>query len=387
MSRDSGRILTTHCGSLARPGDLLDLMRAKAAGGPFDENAYAERISTAVADCVRAQSGCGIDIVSDGEQGKHSFFGYVAERLNGFEGRPDARGPAGFDAEVTEFPEYYEQYFAVAMLGGSVLPPVPLACVGPVSYRGHDAIQRDLGNLTAAVADTGVRDAFVPSVAPSGVGRVNEYYATDEEYFFAVAEAMRTEYQAIADAGFMLQIDDPHLTEMYSYLPLSDGEKRKRGEMYVEAVNHGLRGIPEDRIRYHTCYGINEGPRVRDCSLADVIDLVLRVNAGTYSFEAANPRHEHEYHLWETVKLPEGKVLLPGVITHASNIVEHPEMIAERLVRYAERAGRDNVVAGSDCGFSSQATYKPEVHPTVVWAKFQAMAEGARLASARLWRG
>ena len=391
MTGSSGRILTTHCGSLARPADLLDLMRASAAGPPSGddapgEDAYAERVRTAVAECVRAQSDCGIDIVSDGEQGKHGFFAYVGERLDGFEARPDAPVRREFEAEVEQFPEYYERYFATAMLGRTAVALPPLVCTGPVSYRGHAAVQRDLANLRAAVEATGAEDAFVPSIAPSGVSKLNEYYATEEEYFFAVAEAMRAEYRAIVDAGFMLQIDDPRLTEMHSYLPLSDAEKRKRGEMYVDAVNHGLRGIPEDRVRYHTCYGINEGPRVRDCSLADVIDLVLQVHAGTYSFEAANPRHEHEYHLWEDVRLPDGKVLMPGVITHASNIVEHPEMIAERLVRYAERVGRDNVVAGSDCGFSSQATYEPEVHPTVVWAKFRSMAEGARLASARLWR-
>jgi 5-methyltetrahydropteroyltriglutamate--homocysteine methyltransferase len=221
-------------------------------------------------------------------------------------------------------------------------------------------------------------------VAPSGVG-TNEHYASEEEYMFAAAEALRNEYRGIVDAGFVVQIDDPFLSDVYSdssYTPL---EKRKRGEMYIEAVNHGLKGIPPENVRYHTCYGINEGPRVHDAALKDVFEVMINVNAGAFSFEAGNPRHEHEYHLFEDLKLPEGTIVIPGVITHASNIVEHPELIAERLVRYAKLVGRENVIAGTDCGFSSQATYNTEVHPTVVWAKFQAMAEGAKLATKQLW--
>jgi 5-methyltetrahydropteroyltriglutamate--homocysteine methyltransferase len=207
-----------------------------------------------------------------------------------------------------------------------------------------------------------------------------------EEYLHAVAEAMHTEYQAIVDAGFIVQVDDPFLTDVYSYASLSAAERRKTAEMYVEALNHGLRGVPSEKVRFHTCYGINEGPRVHDAPLKDIVDVMLKVHAGAYSFEAANARHEHEYHVWENVKLPDGKVLIPGVVTHASNIVEHPELIAERITRYAKLVGRENVIAGTDCGFSSQATYNPEVHLTVVWAKFQAMAEGARLATAQLWQ-
>jgi 5-methyltetrahydropteroyltriglutamate--homocysteine methyltransferase len=225
----------------------------------------------------------------------------------------------------------------------------------------------------------------MPAVAPSGVGN-NEYYGSEEEYLQAVGDALRTEYQAIVSAGFILQVDDPWLTEVYGDVSLSLAERRKIAERSIEALNHALQGIPAEKIRFHTCYGINEGPRVHDAPLKDIADLILKVNAGAYSFEAANPRHEHEYHVWETVKLPEGKVIIPGVVTHASNIVEHPELIAERLTRYAKLVGRENVIAGSDCGFSSQATYNPEVHPTVVWAKFQAMAEGARLATKQLWR-
>src|SRR5262245_203190 len=384
MRTTSARILITHCGSLARPKDLLDMMRARVAGELRDSDAYAERVRAAVADSVRKQIESGIDIPTDGEQGKLGFYAYVRERLTGFEPRPGAR-PTPWAAEVSAFPEYYEQYLSRAMLGGSVAPIAPLVCTGPVAYQGQAALARDIDNLKAALAGAKPVDAFMPAVAPSGVG-ANQHYATEEQYLHAVAEAMRAEYRAIVDAGFLVQIDDPFLTDLYSDPSLSGALRRRRAEMYVDAVNVGLRGIPPERVRFHTCYGINEGPRVHDAPLADLVDLILKVNAGAYSFEAANPRHEHEYHLWERVKLPPGKVLIPGVITHASNIVEHPELIAERIVRYATRVGRENVIAGTDCGFSSQATYQPEVHPTVVWAKFQAMAEGARLATVELWR-
>jgi 5-methyltetrahydropteroyltriglutamate--homocysteine methyltransferase len=286
---------------------------------------------------------------------------------------------------VADFPEYYEQYFKRAMLGGAIAPAIGLVCVGPVAYRGQKAIQSDIDNLKAATRGSEVEDIFMPAVAPSGVGR-NEYYESDEEYLFAVADALATEYRAIVDAGFVLQVDDPWLTELFSYSGLPKDECRQQGELYVAAVNRALQGIAPERVRYHTCYGINEGPRVHDAPLADLIDLVLKVNAEAYSFEAANARHEHEYHVWERVALPPEKILIPGVVTHGCNIVEHPELIAERLVRFARIVGRENVIAGADCGFSSQATYNPEVHPKIMWAKFDAMAEGARLASAVLWR-
>lgn len=384
MKRSDDRILTTHCGSLPRPKDLLDLMKVKAQDGALNADAYAARVRSAVAEIVRRQIDTGIDIPTDGEQGKLGFFAYVRERLEGFEPRPDANFPR-FAAETTAFLEYYAEYMGRAMTGAAIAPLVPLVCTGPVRYRGQSAVRRDIENLKAALADTNAADAFLPSVAPSGVG-FNEYYPTEEQYFEAVGAAMREEYQAIVDAGFVLQIDDPFLTEIFSRPSLSAAERRRAAEMWVEALNHALAGIPPEKIRFHTCYGINEGPRVYDAPLADIVEVMLKINAGAYSFEAANARHEHEYHVWERVKLPAGKVLIPGVITHASNIVEHPELIAERISRYAERVGRENVIAGTDCGFSSQATYHPEVHPTVVWAKFQAMAEGARLATARLWR-
>src|SRR5262245_20332415 len=384
MKRSTDRILTTHCGSLARPKDLLDMMKAKVNGEPYDYDTYTRRVRSAVAEIVRKQVESGIDILTDGEQGKPGFFTYVSERLTGFAPKPGARFTL-FAAEVAAFPEYYQQYFSIVMVGGSIAPMVPLLCTGPVSYRGQEAVQRDLDNLKAALEGVQPEEVFLPAVAPSGVGS-NEYYRTEADYLHAVAEAMHAEYQAIVDAGFLLQIDDPFLTDVYSDPSLNAVEKRKKAELYVEALNHGLRGIPAEKVRFHTCYGINEGPRVHDAALKDIVEIMLKVNASAYSFEAANARHEHEYHLWETVKLPEGKVLIPGVITHASNIVEHPELIAERIVRYAKLVGRENVIAGTDCGFSSQATYAPEVHPTVVWAKFQAMAEGARLASEQLWR-
>src|ERR1700704_476227 len=374
------KILTTHAGSLPRPHDLLDLMKAKASGKPYDQTAYEGRVKTAVAECVRKQLEAGIDIVTDGEQSKPGFFLYVNERLEGFTPRPGMKRKF-FDAEVAAFPDYYAQYFKQAMIGGAVAPVVPMVCTAPVKYRGETAIARDIANLKAAAA--GAKGVFMPAVAPSGVG-TNEYYKTEEEYFHAVGAALRAEYKAIVDAGFTLQIDDPFLSELFADQEYDMKGRRARAAMYVEALNESLRGIPQEKVRFHTCYGINEGPRIHEAALADVVDAMLAVNAGAYSFEAANPRHEHEYHLWETLKLADGKKLIPGVITHASNIVEHPELIAERLLRYTNLVGADSVIAGADCGFSSQATYTTEVHPSVVWAKFQAMREGARLASAKL---
>ena len=382
MKRSVDRILTTHVGSLPRPKDLLDLMR-NMLDGLGDETEYADRVRDAVSESVRQQVDHGIDVVTDGEQGKIGFQRYITDRLEGFEGRPRPSG-AGFGPEVEEFPEYYEQYFRRAMLGGAIAPAVGLVCVDPVSYRGKEAVQRDVQNLKEATRGSEVEEVFMPAVAPSGVGK-NQYYDSDEEYFFAVADALHAEYQSIVDAGFILQVDDPFLTELFSYSGLPADECREQGELYVAAVNRALQGIPPENVRYHTCYGINEGPRVHDVPLASILDLILKVNAGAYSFEAANARHEHEYHVWEGVSLPPDKLILPGVITQGSNIVEHPDLVAERLVRFARIVGRENVVASVDCGFSSQATYNPEVHPKIMWAKFDALVEGARRASRRLW--
>jgi 5-methyltetrahydropteroyltriglutamate--homocysteine methyltransferase len=281
------------------------------------------------------------------------------------------------------FPEYYEQYFKQHMRG--IVPTSSMVCVGPIAYKGQAAVRTDIENLKATLQGVQSEEAFMPAIAPRSLGK-NEHYPTDEAYIYASVDAMHEEYQSIVDAGFLLQVDDPALPNLYGQdQSLSFAERHKRAELYIEARNHALRGIPPEQVRFHICYGINEGPRIYDTPLQDIVDLILRVQAGAYSFEAANPRHAHAWHVWEHVKLPEGKVLTPGMISHASNIVEHPELIAERLVYYARLVGREHVLAGSDCGFASQATSAPEVHPTVVWTKFQAMAEGARLARQQLW--
>lgn len=372
------RILTTHVGSLPRPHDLLDLMKARLSGAPYDRADYEAKVRQAVADSVGKQVECGIDVVTDGEQSKPGFFTYVRERLQGFEPRPGLKVPF-YEAEVSAFPEYYKDYFARAMGGGGVAPIVPMVCTGPVSYTGQYAVEQDIANLKAALRGREVAGVFMPSVAPSGAG-LNEYYRTDEEYFTAVGDALRHEYNAIVEAGFLLQIDDPFLSDIYSDTRYDERQRDRKAALFVEALNHALRGVPEEKVRFHTCYGINEGPRIFDARLKDVVGHMLKVKARYYSFEGANARHEHEYHVWESVKLPAGKALVPGVITHASNIVEHPELIAERLVRYAKIVGGENLLASADCGFSSQACYKTEVHPKVIWEKFRALAEGARLA-------
>jgi 5-methyltetrahydropteroyltriglutamate--homocysteine methyltransferase len=386
LQQNTDRIQTTHIGSLPRPHDVLDLLMAKFAGQPYDQNVLDAAIAKAVKESVRRQVECGIDIVTDGEFSKPGFFTYIQERLEGFEARPNQKLML-FQQEVAAFPEYYAQYFKEAMLGGTIVPVVPVICVGPVKYRGEQALQKDIDNLKAAATAAGVPHdhVFMPATAPSGVG-INEYYKTEEEYFHALAAELNKEYKGVVAAGFLIQVDDPFLPDIFFEPGLTDAQKRRRAEIYVEASNAALNGIPAERVRFHTCYGINEGPRLYEATLADIIEYVLKVNAGSFSFEAANPRHEHEYHLFERVKVPEGKVLCPGVITHASNIVEHPELIAERLMRFAKLVGRENVMAGADCGFSSQALYKTEVHPTVIWEKFKAMRQGANLATKQLWK-
>ena len=383
MQGHQDRILTTHVGSLPRTTQVLNAMKAKLSGGEFSEESYQTEIARGVKDIVKKQADLGIDVVADGEMSKSGFFTYIEERMNGFEARKDEKFKM-FEAEIEAFPEYYEDYFARAMLGGTVVPMFPMYCVGPVSYKGHDLLQRDIDNLKAALEGVDVEGAFIPATAPAGVG-YNDYYNTEEEFAEAVAEALREEYEAIVDAGFLLQIDDPFLCDILVDPELNEKEMDKKANTYVEAINHSTRNIPEEKIRFHTCYGINEGPRIHEAPGGQVAKYMLNIKAGGYSFEAANPRHEHDYHIWEDFKLPEGRAVIPGVITHASNIVEHPELIAERLVRYAKLVGRENVLAGGDCGFSSQACYHTEVHPKVIWAKFEAMAEGARLATEQLW--
>jgi 5-methyltetrahydropteroyltriglutamate--homocysteine methyltransferase len=385
LQQNTDRIQTTHIGSLPRPHNVLDLLKAKLNGKPYDQAALDKAITEAVRDSVRKQVDCGIDIVTDGEVSKPGFFTYIQERLTGFEPRPGQKLLL-FQKEVAAFPDYYAQYFKEAMMGGTIVAITPVVCTGPVKYKGEQAVQKDVANVKAAAKAAGVSDAhvFLPATAPAGVG-INEYYKSEEEYFHALAAELAKEYKAIVDAGILVQIDDPFLSDIFVEPGLTPAQMKRRAEIYVEATNAALKGIPPEKVRFHTCYGVNEGPRIYEAALADVIPYVFKINAGSYSFEAANPRHEHEYHLFERVKVPEGAVLCPGVITHASNIVEHPELIAERLLRYAKLVGRENVMAGADCGFSSQALYKTEVHHTVVWEKFKAMREGADIASKRLW--
>jgi len=384
MKRSTERILTTHVGSLARPRDLLEIMREKEHGRPYDPAAFAAGVRRAVADVVRRQAERGIDVVADGEQGKVSFASYVVDRLDGFRpasGRNDL--PGSWTREIQQFPEYYEDY--LKKYSAAVSPISTMVCTGPVSYRGQQAVRTDIANLKAAMEGLEVEEAFMPAIVPYGFTR-NEHYRTEEEFVEALGEALREEYQAIVDAGLVLQVDDPMLTEIVSEDPSkTPAERRRAAEQHVEAINHALRGIPTDRVRYHTCYGLNHGPRLHDAPMTAWVDLMLKVDAAAYSFEVANPRHMHEWHVWESVKLPAGKALIPGFLGHANNFVEHPELIADQVVTYAGLVGRENVLAGADCGFSSRASFAPEVHPTVVWAKFEALAEGARLASTRLW--
>jgi 5-methyltetrahydropteroyltriglutamate--homocysteine methyltransferase len=378
MKHSTDRILTTHVGSLARPHPLLEIMRAKAAGQDYDRAEFARQTREAVKDVVQQQVASGIDIVSDGEQSKVSFLGYVSDRFSGLEvdsvGVPERQV---WKEELEEFGEYYAEY-----LGGkaqSMVRNPPLVCTGPITYTGHAVLQTDIDNLKAAMASVGVEDGFMPAIGPRIMAR-NAYYKSGEEFLEAVARAMHDEYAAIVDAGLVVQLDDPWLTMLYHEDPYGISPAQ-----HIEMINLSLEGIPADRVRYHTCYGINEGPRVHDVPLQDLVPMLLQIRAGAISFEAANPRHLHEWHVWETAKLPEDKLLIPGMISHAYNIVEHPELIADFLVTYAGLVGRERVIAGADCGFSSNATFSPEVNPKVVWAKFRALAEGARLASERLW--
>ncbi len=387
MKRSTDRILVTHVGSLPRPPELIETMQARDRGEPVDEAAYEDKLKHAVGGIVKKQVELGIDIVDDGEFSKRGFAVYVNERLGGYTPSTEPRPYVWAGSrEALDFPEFYET--AIQAYLGALNPPKQMICTGPVSYTGSALLERDLANLAAAVDAAGAEEAFVPAISACDIAgnQLNEHYGSDEEFLYAIADAMNVEYRAIVDAGFLLQIDDPYLINYYVKNPeLSIAECRAWAEGQVEAINHSLAGIAQDRVRYHTCYGINMGPRVHDMEMKDILDIVLDIDAGAYSFEAANPRHEHEWRLWQYIKLPDGKSIIPGVITHSSVLVEHPELIAERLVRYANLVGRENVIAGGDCGFGTQASATPEVHPTIVWAKFQAMAEGARIASEKLW--
>lgn len=388
MPTTSDRILTTHTGSLPRPLDLLAMIRAKAAGEVVDEAALAALVRGGVAEIVAKQAEIGIDVVNDGEFSKASFVTYARERLGGLSPREGLRRSWAGSREVLAFPEFYKN-----TLGAVNQRQMHMVCTGPVTYRGRAALNADLANLKAAIAAQNgkaggkVAGAFVPCISPSNIEdwNANEFYKTEEEYLFAIGEAMSEEYRAIVDAGFMLQIDDPRLVSYYMVNPqLSLQACRAWAEVRVEALNYALRDIPREKIRYHTCYGINMGPRVHDMELKDIIDIVLRIKAGMFSFEAANPRHEHEWKVWKAAKLPDGTKLMPGVVTHSSVLVEHPELVAERIVRYAGIAGRENVIAATDCGFATFAG-SDEIHPSIVWAKLQSLVQGAKIASKELW--
>jgi 5-methyltetrahydropteroyltriglutamate--homocysteine methyltransferase len=386
MKLSTDRILTTHVGSLPRPDDLFEMMLARMDGKPLDEDAFAQRVRKAMADSVREQVAVGLDVVSDGEMGKPSFITYAAQRLDGLEQREGVRpSPFSNTRETRDFPEYYQS--AIAEQVSARRRRARMVCAGPVKYKGDAQIKAQLETLKSALVGVEATEAFVPAIAPSNIETTtpNEYYPSAEAYVFAIAEAMRREYTAIVDAGFLLQIDDPFLVTYYITRPdLSVAQCRKWAELRVEALNAAIAGIPADRIRFHTCYSVNMGPRVHDMELKDIIDIILKVRAGGYSFEAANPRHEHEWEEWRRAKLPQDKVLIPGVITQSTVLVEHPELVAQRIERFAGIVGRERVIAGADCGFASFAGSN-EVHPSIVWAKFAALAEGSRIASRRLW--
>jgi 5-methyltetrahydropteroyltriglutamate--homocysteine methyltransferase len=397
MKRTMERILTTHVGSLTRADSLISLLRLKEYGQSYDREEFARLVREAVTDVVRKQVEAGIDIVTDGEQGKASFFGYIVERFSGFERKPAAPGkearPRAAGREYLAFPDYYAWSERIAepfggRSGGRGHGGVD-TCTGPVSYRGHEAVQADIDNLKAAVKGQNHEEVFMPAIASSYVASTfsNEYYRTHEEYEQAVSDAIRQEYKAIVDAGFILQIDDPRLISYYMMNPdLSVEDCRKWAEKRVEAINDSIRDIPPEKVRFHTCYSIDVGPRIHEMALKDIVDIMLKINAGAYSFEAANPRHEHEYHVFERVKLPDGKILIPGVISHTTNLVEHPELVAERIVRLAKIVGRENVIAGADCGFAASALRFNDTHSSVAWLKFATLAEGARLATRELWK-
>jgi 5-methyltetrahydropteroyltriglutamate--homocysteine methyltransferase len=396
------RILTTHAGSLPRPEDLIALNEQRAAGDFSGEDEYLRKLRAAVADVVARQRAVGIDLVNDGEYG-HSmgqrydygpWWTYVFQRLGGLEltddvllDVPQAKAKPGeivlaSFAERRDWLEFADAYGDPG--SGVALPNRPIApvCRGPITYQGHEDVQRDIADMKAAMAATGVSDGFLNSVAPGSCARFgNEYYADDEEIMQACADAMREEYTAIIDAGLILQLDDPAIAENWDQInPAPSVADYQRFTMKrVEALNYAIRGLPADRIRFHLCWGSWHGPHTTDIPMADIVDVMLAINAGAYSFEAANARHEHEWKVWRDVKLPEGKVILPGVVSHSTNLIEHPELVADRIVRYAEAVGRENVVASTDCGLGGR------VHPQIAWAKLETLAKGAELATRQLW--
>ena len=376
------RILTTHAGSLPRPDDVVEMVRAQARGDRRDDAADAKRLRSAVAEVVRKQADIGLDIVDDGEFGKPSFVTYVRQRLGGLsEIGGERRNPWGGSRDALAFPDFYRKQ-------GSSMGRQPLiGATAPITYIGGAALKTDLENLKAAMQGLDVAAVFVPSISPANIENwhENRYYGTAEEYLTAICDAMHEEYKAIVDAGFYLQIDDPRLVTYYMLQPnASVADCRKWAAQRVEALNYALRDIPPEKVRYHTCYSINMGPRLHDMQAKDIADVILKIRAGAFSFEASNPRHEHEWAVWCEAKKPADTVLIPGVVTHCSVLVEHPELVAERIVKYANAVGRENVIAGSDCGFATFAG-ADEIDPAIAWAKLAALVEGAEIASKKLW--
>jgi 5-methyltetrahydropteroyltriglutamate--homocysteine methyltransferase len=380
MKRSQDRILTTHVGSLIRPRAVLDGAKDH---DPTHRTAHEQELKQAVADIVAQQVKAGIDVVNDGEFGKSGWANYSLERLSGFEPRPNTLYPAiWLGKDRLRFAEFMKAEFPRGAIGTS-----GHACVGAIEYRGHAAVRRDLDNLKAAAASAHPEDVFFTAVAPASVGydAVNEHYTDERDYVFAIANALRQEYLEIHKAGLVLQVDDAVLANMYDHLVSQSPQKyREWAELRVAALNQALEGIPEDRIRYHICFGSWHVPHVADAALEDIVDLILQVRAGAYSIEAANVRHEHESYVWRKVKLPPGKMLIPGVVTHHTTTVEHPRLVADRIVTFAKLVGRENVIAGTDCGFA-QSQDLQRVHPQVMWAKFESLAGGARIASQELW--
>jgi len=381
MKRSTDRILTTHTGSLPRPEDVLSIVEGHDQQELRDNAALEQRVKDAVREVVRQQADTHVDVVNDGEVSKVGYSTYVTERLTGFEG--DSR-PQRPQVEAADFPEFYQQRVPG---GGMIKRPV---CTGPITWRGDALVKRDIDNLKAALQGVHVEDQFMTAASPGVVWNFleNDYYKDDEGYVMAVADAMQHEYRAIVDAGFVLQLDAPDLAmgwNRYVFADKSIDDFRSVAQMHVEAMNHALQNIPADRVRLHLCWGNFEGPHIRDVPLASILDIALKTKAQALSFEGANPRHEHEWKLFKDHKLPDGTILIPGVLDSTTNFVEHPELVAERIIRYTDLVGRENVMAGTDCGFSTFARSQLTVHPSVTWAKFEAMAEGARLASEQLW--
>ncbi len=381
MHYSSERILVTHAGSLPRPADLRRMVVAKTAGEAYDQTALDARLKTAVGEIVRQQAECGIDIVNDGELSKFNFTDYVRERISGYELRPGS-GRRRLDIiarDEVKFPGYFAAHPRAIPPG----PPTQPVCVAPLSYVGQGDLQRDLDNFSAALAAANVVGGYLPANTPGTIEHwiQNDYYKSDEEFVFAIAEVMREEYRAIVDAGFSLQIDDPDLPDGWNCLPdITLPDYKRYASVRVDALNHALSGIPREKVRLHVCWGSFHGPHHDDIPLSEIIDLIFRVNAGSYSIEASNPCHEHEWRVFETLKLPQGATLVPGVVGHCTDFIEHPDLVAERLVRYARLVGRENVLAGTDCGLGTRVG-----HESICWAKFQAMAEGARRATQILW--